>query len=80
MGLYMQKNEQRSELQQRVAAELREKAARSQQMHTKNPDGVEDSKYMERTKKTTTLAGAWVVIVVLVIAVGVLVIWRSTAG
>ena len=56
MGLFVNQNDQRSELQERIAAELQEKASL---------DGVEDVKYLEDTKQTTTLAPAWIIIVIM---------------
>ena len=52
----MNQNDQRSELQERIAAELQEKASL---------DGVEDVKYLEDTKQTTTLAPAWILIIIM---------------
>lgn len=75
MGRYLEQTEARSELQQRIAAELKAKAAaRAKQENGGDagyfdaPDGVEDSAYIKGTKATTTLAPAWVVIFVMVIA------------
>lgn len=76
MGRYLEQNESRSELQQRIAADLRAKAAAKAKQeggesssYYNAPDGVEDAEYMKGTKVTTTLAPAWVFIVVLAIAV-----------
>ena len=80
MGLYIQKNENQSELQQRIAAELREKAARAQANEGKRPDGIDDSKYVENTKKTTSLAWAWGVIVVMVLIVLAVVVIKQISG
>ena len=76
MGRYIEQTEARSELQQRIAADLRAKAeAKSKQeggsepKRGNAPDGVEDSAYMEGTKTTTTLAPVWLIIFILAIAV-----------
>lgn len=69
MGLYLNQRENRSELQQRLDAELREKArARAQREHD-TPDGVDDSAYIQGTKQTTTLDWVWLVIGVVVIGI-----------
>lgn len=68
MGRYLEQNEGRSELQQRIAAELRAKAEEKAKQEAKTdkksyytaPDGVEDAAYLRGTKVTTTLAPAWV--------------------
>lgn len=66
MALYVRQNENRSKLQERLAAELQEKA-RSREETPDRPDGVDDSRYMEGTKQTTSLAWLWVVVVLFVI-------------
>lgn len=73
MALFVRQDQERSELQQRLAAELREKAKQRAQRDEKLPDGVEDSAYLKGTKTTTSLAWAWIVIVLLVIATMVIV-------
>ena len=62
MGLFVNQNDQRSKLQERIAAELREKAKASSLQEKASLDGVEDVKYLEGTKQTTTLAWALIVI------------------
>ena len=75
MGLYLQQNNDRSELQKRIAAELAEKAKKKTDPTSDRPDGVADSAYLEKTKTTTSLAWVWALIVV--VFVGVL-IWLVT--
>lgn len=67
MGLFVQQNDTRSELQQRLASELQEKARK--RASGELPDGVEDSQYIKGTKRTTKLMGVWIAIAVLAIAV-----------
>lgn len=76
MGLYLKQNENRSELQQRLDAELRAKANAKRARDTDSPDGVDDSAYIENTKQTTSLAGVWVLllIVALVLFVGFVIV------
>lgn len=75
MGLYLQQNNERSELQQRIAAELAEKAKKKANPDADKPDGVADSAYLEKTKTTTSLAWVWALIVI--VFVGILV-WLVT--
>jgi len=75
MGLYLQQKNERSELQQRIAAELAEKAKKKAHGEAERPDGVTDSAYLEKTKTTTSLAWVWVLIAV--VFVGIL-IWLVT--
>lgn len=71
MSLYLKQNESRSQLQEKLAKELQERAKNKPQDGV-IPDGVEDSRYMEGTKQTTTLAWVWLIIG---LALGVIVIW-----
>lgn len=68
MALFVRQNEERSELQQRLAAELQEKARVRAEQDATLSDGVEDSKYIEGTKKTTSLAWVWIVIILVAAA------------
>ncbi len=63
MGLFVNQQDRRSELQERIVAELREKAKSSSLRDDAVLDGVEDIKYLEGTKQTTTLAWAWILII-----------------
>ena len=65
MGLFVNQNDQRSELQERIAAELREKAKASSLQEKAGLDGVEDVRYLENTKQTTTLVPASIVIAIM---------------
>lgn len=71
MALYLKQNGQRSELQDRIAAELQEKAKKNAQLQDR-PDGVDDAAFMNNTKKTTSLALVWLLIAIFTIA---LIIW-----
>ncbi len=69
MGLFVNQQDQRSELQERIAAELREKAKASSLQEKATMDGVDDIRYLEGTKQTTTLAWAWILIAIMARAV-----------
>ena len=76
MGMYLGEQESRTELQERIAAELQAKAKEKAKVENdfsgaagKELDGVEDSAYMQGYKKTTTLAPVWAIIVVAAIIV-----------
>lgn len=70
MSLYLRQNEDRSELQKRLATELQEKA-KKKALEQERPDGVDDSRYIEGTKQTTSLAWAWVLIGVAIVAIAI---------
>lgn len=65
MALFIQQNDNRSKLQERLETELRAKAKARADVDTTLPDGVEDSGYLKDTKKTTTLAWVWIAIILL---------------
>lgn len=78
MALFMNQQNERSELQKRIAAELAEKAKKkSLEPSPDRPDGVSDSAYLEQTKTTTSLAWVWALIVLA--AVGII-IWLVVAS
>ena len=72
----MRQNEERSELQRRIAAELQEKA-RSRAESENKLENIEDSQYMQGTKRTTSLAWLWLVVVGLAIAALVIIMMRA---
>ncbi len=77
MALYVKQSDTRSQLQEKLAAELQEKA-RAKAKEAELPDGVDDSAYIEGTKKTTTLAWAWALIAVAAIGVVIAALVIST--
>lgn len=72
MGIIVNQQDNRSELQKKIAAELSEKAKKKHDATHDLPDGVDDSAYIENTKQTTSLAWIWLVIVIAFAVVGVL--------
>ena len=78
MGLYLRQENTRTKLQERVAAELAEKArARATESKGDLPDGVEDSNYLRNTKQTTSLAWAWLLIAIVFV---VIVVWLAASA
>lgn len=70
MGLYLKQSDTRSQLQEKLASELQERA-KKKALETELPDGVTDSAYLRNTKKTTSLAWVWVLIVIAVVALSI---------
>jgi hypothetical protein len=68
MALFIRQNEDRSKLQEKLAAELQEKAKVKALQESQSND-IEDSAYLEGTKRTTSLAWVWILIVVLFVGV-----------
>lgn len=79
MALFIRQNDNRSQLQERLAAELQEKA-KQKAAHTDLPDGVTDSEYMKDTKQTTNLTWLWIIIAIIAVGVVVLLAAQSIAG
>lgn len=73
MGLYLKQNDNRSELQEKLAMELQDKA-RKKAKEEELPDGVTDSAYLRDTKQTTSLAWAWVFIVIAAVVIALWII------
>ena len=73
MALFMNQENTRTKLQQKIAADLAEKAKKKagDGSQADRPDGVEDSAYIEGSKQTTSLAWAWVLIVIAIVIVAV---------
>jgi len=70
MALFIRQDEQRSELQNRLATELQDRAKERAKL-TDRPDGVDDSQYIKGTEKTSSLA--WVLVVIILLAIGIIV-------
>ncbi len=75
MSLFVKQTETRSQLQEKLAKELQERAKNKPQPYDQ-PDGVMDSEYLKSTKQTTSLAWIWIVLGVAAI---VAVIWLLVA-
>ncbi len=68
MSLYIKQQETRSDLQNRIAAELQDRA-KQKAKEAELPDGVDDSRYIEGTKRTTSLAWVWLLVALVFIGV-----------
>jgi len=79
MALFLNQDDNRTELQKRIAAELSEKAKKKAANTGKPMDGVEDSAYLEGTKRTTSLAWAWILIVIIAVVILILFAIKAVA-
>ncbi len=68
MALFINQDENRSELQNRIAAELQEKARKKAQQSSL-PDGVEDSQYIRGTRQTKSRSWIYGIFFLLVVAI-----------
>jgi len=76
MALFVNQNSTRTKLQEKLAAELTEKAKQKAKIEdVERPDGVSDSNYLKDTKQTTSLAWVWILIVIAVVGV---MVWLMT--
>lgn len=73
MALFIRQNENRSQLQERLAAELQTRAKERDKIDN-HPDGVTDSEYMKNTSQTSSMAWLWILIVIAALGV---VIWLT---
>ena len=71
----IRQDQDRTELQERLETELQARAKKRTELADKTPDGVDDSRYVEGFKKTTSLSWIWMAIIV--IAIGIF-IWLVT--
>lgn len=64
MGIMVSKEDDNSELNRRISADL---CARAQSQRRHDPDYVDDAAYMENTKKTSRFTWVWIMLVILAI-------------
>jgi len=76
MALFIRQQDQQSELQKRVAAELQDKA-RAKAKEAELPDGITDSAFIKGTKQTSRSAWIWIVGVFFAIAAVIMIIINS---
>lgn len=77
MGLYVKQDQGKTELQQRLDAELRAKAAAKLKQEQSPEQSIDDAEYLKNTKKTTSLAWAWLLIFLATVGIFV---WFVTAA
>jgi len=72
MALFIRQDDNRSQLQQRLATELQEKA-RKRAEEAELPDHVEDSQFIKGTTGTARYAWIWIVAVVALIVAAIII-------
>ncbi|MBC7459591.1 hypothetical protein H7200_02670 [Candidatus Saccharibacteria bacterium] len=77
MALFVRQDENRTELQQRLATELQARA-RDKAKQTEQPDGIEDSAFIKGTKQTSSLAWVWGIVFLLVVAAIIFLVIQSS--
>lgn len=80
MGLYIRQDEKRTELQEKIAADLRAKAAERSKADIEGPeyDGERDADIVNNTHTSSPLLAVWLVLGVATIAVVIYLIVRSS--
>lgn len=76
MALFIRQDDERTELQKRIATELQGKTKKRTEL-ADAPDLVEDSQYIKGTKTTTSLALVWVLIIIIFVGIA---IWLIATG
>jgi hypothetical protein len=71
MGIIIKQNDERTKLQEKVAAELREKMSTTSLDDQELPDLVEDSEYMKDFEKESTFK-FWVKVLLVIVIVLIL--------
>lgn len=77
MGLYVKQSDTRSQLQEKLAQELQDRA-REKAKQADLPDGVDDSAYMENTKVTSSLGWVWILIIAGIVGAAIWLVVVST--
>ena len=77
MGLYVKQSDTRSQLQEKLAQELQDRA-REKAKAADLPDGVDDSAFIEGTEQSSKAALLWIIIIVGFIGFGIWVFVVST--
>lgn len=81
MALFVNQNSNRTKLQEKLAAELQEKAKKRAEMdEAALPDGVDDSQYLKDTKQTTSLAWLWALIALFAIGLVIYLFFQSSSS
>ena len=62
MGILVEDNKERSKLQDRISADLRERAERTSLEEEHDVDLVEDSRHVEGAHKTTRFSWFWFIL------------------
>ena len=77
MALFVRQDENRTELQQRLATELQARA-RDRAKQAEQPDGIEDSEFIKGTKQTSSLAWLWGIVFLLVVTAIIFLVIQSS--
>ena len=74
MGVIVNKDmEEKNELSRRIAADLRERQAISEEVETAQTDFTDNTDYTRETKRTGRFAWMWAILVVLAIGAAVVI-------
>ncbi|USN96994.1 MAG: hypothetical protein H6797_02270 [Candidatus Nomurabacteria bacterium] len=80
MGIIVNQDDRRTELQKRIAADLTDKAKKKSEPQGDMPDGVDDSAYMEGTSSTSRFAGVWILLIAVIIVAAVIYLLVSSGN
>lgn len=78
MALFVRQDENRTELQKRLATELQDRA-RKKAEEADLPDGVEDSQFIKNTDQhSSTLMAVWIIVGALILGAAVFLIVQTS--
>ena len=72
MALFVKQDEERSELQQKIAADIEQRQRAAARTTDTSPDGVEDSRMIEGTSHMTRTG--WVIIIALIVVALIIIV------
>jgi len=70
MGLYVKQSDTRSQLQEKLAQELQDRA-REKAKAADLPDGVDDSAYIQGTTLTSKYGWIWFIVIAAIVGAGI---------
>lgn len=79
MALFIRQEDERSQLQKNLTAELQRRAKENSKI-SETPDGIEDTQYVKGMKSTTSLAWVWIMIIIAGVGLAVWLTVLSMAG
>ena len=77
MSLFINQDASRTKLQEKIAADLQTKSKQKADIASPKPDEIEDSAYMQDSKKTTSVSLVWLLIFLVII--GLIIVWLFLA-
>lgn len=78
MALFVRQDDNRSELQERLAAELQDRARKKAEA-ADLPDGVTDSQYIKGTKEGSRLLWLWILVAIFAVVFSIYLVIKTAS-